>query len=545
MLLGKNKAAGITVASVIIIIAAVLASIVMWQRHGRTVPIEKSWTGKRLASVSFAPFQSWQSPLNKEYPDRKDIDRDLAVIKNVTHGVRVYSSQEGLEYVPELAAAHGLKVIQSAWLSQEQTINRREINSLISLANARPDTITRVIVGNEVLLRKDMSVAELIKHIRMVKASVRQPVSYADVWEMWLKNPELGQEVDFITVHFLPYWEDIPMPVEIAVDHIASIYKRLQEAFPGKPILIGEAGWPDAGRSREGSIPGRIEHAKFINEFCHMADEKGWDYNIIEAFDQPWKSLQEGTVGGHWGILDAERRLKPIFNSQISANPYWILCLSASMLLAAIIAISNIRRSGFNGVKTALWITAVIIMANFLIYGLWREYWQNCLWQDWAKGVIIMAMQALLAYLMLYECSIRMGITEPQGSEAGRYAVIRYRLWTLFSLMAVYLAFMLTINGRYRNFPVGWLLVPSYGYWIIAAVSVLSLKGQWLSDERNIKGFRNLETVTSLMLGLLAVALVFTETAANHEAMFLVSELILMSAANAVLAVKSCKKQLK
>ena len=97
-----------------------------------------------------------------------------------------------------------------------------------------------------------------------MKSHVTVPVTYADVWEFWLRNRELYDAVDFVTIHILPYWEDFPIPREIAAAHVDVIRKRMAVAFPGKEILIGETGWPSAGRMREGALPSRTNQARVL-----------------------------------------------------------------------------------------------------------------------------------------------------------------------------------------------------------------------------------------------------------------------------------------
>nr|GFD52872.1 hypothetical protein [Tanacetum cinerariifolium] len=100
------------------------------------------------------------------------------------------------------------------------------------------------IVGNEALLRKEVTGAQLAKLIRQVKAKVKQPVTYADVWEYWLQYPEVAPAVDFLTIHLLPYWEDDPKGIEDALAHVAQIRQTFGSKFAPKDILIGETGWP-------------------------------------------------------------------------------------------------------------------------------------------------------------------------------------------------------------------------------------------------------------------------------------------------------------
>ena len=230
--------------------------------------------------------------------------------------VRTYSTGENLEAVPQRAGKYGLKVWHGAWLNDNEKENLEQINLLIDHANKYKDTIERVIVGNEVLLRKDLTANELRRYIRQVKQRVSQPVTYADVWEFWLRNPSLADEVDFITIHILPYWEDEPIGLDrrepdgkpSIEKHIVDIYKKVQARFPDKKIVIGETGWPSDGRMRSDARPGRVEQVRYFSTFRTIAEREKFDYNIVEAFDQYWKARQEGTVGAAWGLLDAQRQ---------------------------------------------------------------------------------------------------------------------------------------------------------------------------------------------------------------------------------------------
>ena len=159
-------------------------------------------------------------------------------------------------------------------------------------------------VGNEVLLRGEMTTSDLAAYIRSVKSQVTIPVTYADVWEFWLRNREIYDAVDFVTIHILPYWEDIPVRAKFAAAHVDDIRKRMAVAFPGKEILIGETGWPSAGRMREGALPSRTNQARVVSEILDLAKREGFRVNLIEAYDQPWKRQLEGTVGGYWGLID-------------------------------------------------------------------------------------------------------------------------------------------------------------------------------------------------------------------------------------------------
>ena len=219
----------------------------------------------------------------------QQIDEDLTLLSRYTDCVRTYSVDNGLDQIAAIAQRHGMKVLQGIWLSHKPDENRRQIATAIALAKKYPDVIRAIVVGNEVLLRGDMSVTDLAAIIREVKAQVSQPVTYADVWEFWLRYSDLQSAVDFVTIHILPYWEDFPLPASLAAAHVDAIRKKVAAAIPNKEIVIGEVGWPSEGRMREGARPSPSNQARVIEETVALAQRENFRVNVIEAFDQPWK----------------------------------------------------------------------------------------------------------------------------------------------------------------------------------------------------------------------------------------------------------------
>ena len=146
-------------------------------------------------------------------------------------------------------------MLQGIWLGRNRADNRREIEAALQLARRHPGTVKALIVGNETLLRGELAPATIGTYLEEVKRRSGLPVTYADVWEFWLKSPELAAAADFITIHILPYWEDDPVSAKDAVAHVREVRDRVQATFPGKEILIGEVGWPSAGRMRAGRSP--------------------------------------------------------------------------------------------------------------------------------------------------------------------------------------------------------------------------------------------------------------------------------------------------
>lgn len=434
----------------------------------------------KLMSLSFAPFREGYSPLEEIFPTVEHVDEDLRLLADKTHSIRTYSSLGGgIESIPDLARKYGISMIQGAWLGFEDGIaNQKEVEALIHTANANPDVVKRVIVGNEVLLRGDMDVEHLIQYIRQVRHAVKQPVSYADVWSMYMKHPQLIKEVDFITIHILPYWEDEPISVENAPEHLEKIVKQVEDEArgiaPGKPILIGESGWPSAGRQRGMAIPGVANAAKFIRDMIQVVNRHGFDYNIVEAFNQPWKSNLEGVVGANWGLFSADR--KPVFPliGPVMENPDWQKQFGVATALWLLVAAFFFKK-----LQTLPVIRLMVFLALAQIFGVCLVSLADFLWYtsystlQRAYTVFIVAANTLLGAMLL-----RRYATLFNHSSADRQTTewLRKTYW-FFVLLALYKTYGLAVDGRYLSFPIEQFALPVTGIigWCIC---------QWLANDK-------------------------------------------------------------
>ena len=291
-------------------VIAILAIGAFWLWRATPVPMPDA-PGGRFACVSYAPFRGEQTPFDPTLViPRAQIEEDLRHLKTESDCVRIYAVNQGLDQVLPIAEELGMKVLMGLWIGRTAADNEIQIARGVELAKAHPATIKGIIVGNEVLLRQEQPAAVLEGLLQRVKAETGLPVTYADVWEFWLRHPQLADDVDFVTIHILPYWEDDPVPAGDGVAHIDAILRMVEAEMPDKTIYIGETGYPSAGKQRERALPGLVEQASFIRGFLAYAHERGLDYNVIEAFDQPWKRALEGTVGGYWGVFSEGRTSK-------------------------------------------------------------------------------------------------------------------------------------------------------------------------------------------------------------------------------------------
>ena len=433
----------------------------------------------KLMSLSFAPYREGFSPIDR-FPLPEHIDQDLGLLAGKTRAIRTYSILGGLEPTPGLARKYGVAMIQGGWLGNGPQGNRAEIEALIKSVNAHPDVVKRVIVGNEVLLRHDMDIDTLIAYIREVKRAVKQPVSYADVWSIYLKYPQLINEVDFITIHILPYWEDEPVPIEHAIEHIEKSLKQVKDKAlsigQNKPILIGESGWPGAGRQRGQAVPGIVNQARFIRGMVQLAIRENFDYNIVEAFNQPWKSRNEGVVGANWGLLSVDR--KPVFplTGPVSENPQWIAHFMLATRFSLMVIAAYYKKLYRFSLPRLL---AFLILAQAL--GICLVTLANCLWHTsyspWQRAytLAMMVANALLGGLLIQRFHEILA-----GLPSARPLTIQLKKgYQFFTLLALYKTYSLAFNGRYLSFPVEQFTIAALG--VCGIIICL-----WLTGERRL-----------------------------------------------------------
>jgi exo-beta-1,3-glucanase (GH17 family)/cellulose synthase/poly-beta-1,6-N-acetylglucosamine synthase-like glycosyltransferase len=293
-----------------------------------------------LPSLSYAPFEPGHIVADVAV-DSEKVRADLKKLSTLTRAVRLYSSTEGNELVPPIAAEFGLKVTVGAWINKDVERNEREIEAAINLARHNSD-VNGVVVGNETIYRGEQKIEGLIDLIKKVKKSVNIPVTTGEIWNIWRDNPELASNVDFIAAHVLPYWENFTD--KQAVDQAVDRYELLRNQFPGKRIVIAEFGWPSAGYNLRNADPGPFEQAVVLRNFVARADAIGMEYNIVEAIDQPWKFF-EGGVGPYWGILNAEREPKFAWTGPVVNANYWKLAIIA-VLVGILMSLPILRLDG-------------------------------------------------------------------------------------------------------------------------------------------------------------------------------------------------------
>ena len=502
-----------------------------WLGAPVSIPVAPLAAGEKLPCVSYAPFRGDQTPLDLSTRiPAWQIEDDLAQLAAVTECVRTYSVNLGLDQITPIAQRHGLKVLQGLWLGRDPEFNRFQIETAVALANRYPDVIRAIVVGNEVLLRGELSAAALTDIIRKVKAAVPVPVTYADVWEFWLRNPDVASAVDFVTIHLLPYWEDDPIPARDAADHVVAITRQVAAGFAGKEIMVGEFGWPSAGRMRQGALPSPINQALVAQEVLARAKREGLRVNLIEAYDQPWKRALEGTVGGHWGLMTADTRsAKFAWGKPVSNHPQWLWQALAGILLAGAVFAVVALLGQPNKLSLAGWVG---VLANAVIPGIFVGWAianipvESFGVGGWARSLALLAV--VLVTPLAGTAALVRGIAVPPFARllgraderpSGLTASVLGTGLVILTVLAIQVALGLVFDPRYRDFPFVSLTAATTPYAVLALVAD---RGRpWPSAA---------ETIAAVTLALSAIYIALNETMANWQAVWLSAVLLVLAA---------------
>jgi len=316
----------------VVALAAIFHLLGIWIANQPSHPVDIPNT---IPSVSFSPHTRWSNPELGGSVTRERIEDALKVLSPLTKKVRTYTVSEGLDLVPELADRMGFKVALGIWVDGDDDRTRREIKRGVELAKKHPSVI-EIIVGNEAILSKFRKPEEMMALMREVQLRTGKPVSTAEPWYIWLKHPEMAEAADFLAIHLLAFWSGLS--AKDAAAFAAEHYQETVAGFPGQRVWIAEYGWPSGRSNRFESRPSQGSQALAIRSFAAWATGQQIDWNLVEAFDQPWK-VGEGVVGPYWGIFDVDLNPKFPMAGAVEDDSAWRIRGSLAALLGVMISL--------------------------------------------------------------------------------------------------------------------------------------------------------------------------------------------------------------
>jgi len=267
----------------------------------------KAILDQKISGISFSPYLEGQDPSIKSIITEQQIADRLEIIRPYTHWIRTFSTTNGNEEVPRIAHEKGLKTLVGAWLDSDKENNEIEINNIIRIGQAGYADL--IAIGNEVLLRDDLEVEELIEYIRRVKKAVPNvPVGYVDAYYMYVNFPEIVDECDVLFANCYPFWEHCAL--EISVEYMKKMYELVKTNAKGKPVVISETGWPTKGESYGAAVPSYENAMRYFINTYEWANQEHIHLFYFSSFDEVWKISHEGEYGAYWGLWDKDGKFK-------------------------------------------------------------------------------------------------------------------------------------------------------------------------------------------------------------------------------------------
>lgn len=361
-------------------------------------PVSAPAWPEQISGFSYSPFRLGQSPQKGQYPSDEEIRQDLEQMSKLTDSIRIYTVEGTQADIPRLAEELGLRITLGIWISPDLERNEREIAKAIELANTSR-SVVRVVVGNEALFRKEVTPETLIGYLDRVRAAVKVPVTTSEQWHIWKETPELAKHVDLIAAHILPYWEFVPM--KDSLQFVLDRARELKHQFPRKPLLLSEVGWPSNGRMRGGADATQADQAIYLRTLVNTLNRRGYNYFVIEAYDQPWKASDEGSVGAYWGVYNAARQQKFNFEGPVVAIPQWRALAVASVVLAMIALTVLLIDGSALRQRGRTFLTFITFLCGSVLVWIAYDYSQQySTWFSLTVGVLL-ALGALGVFIVL------------------------------------------------------------------------------------------------------------------------------------------------
>ena len=259
----------------------------------------------KVHGLSFSPYTEGQGP--GTVVSEAQIRERLAVIEPCTRWIRTFSCTDGHELIPAIAREKGLQTLVGVWLDDDREHNDLELENAIRIA--REGHVDILGVGNEVLLRGDLSEDELLDYIRRAKEALPNvEVGYVDAYFEFAAHPRITEACDVILANCYPFWEGCP--AEHSLLYMKEMYRRAVGVANGKKVIISETGWPNVGTPEMGAIPSTENAIKYFVNAYKWAEEDNIEIFYFSSFDETWKVDAEGDVGAYWGLWDKDGNLK-------------------------------------------------------------------------------------------------------------------------------------------------------------------------------------------------------------------------------------------
>ena len=255
----------------------------------------------KIHGLSFSPYIEGQGP--GTIVEEAQIRDRLAIIEPYVRWIRSFSCTDGHELIPAIAKEKGLKTMVGVWLDDDREHNELELENALRIA--KEGHIDILAVGNEVLLRGDLTEDELLDYLRRAKEGAPGvDVGYVDAYFEFVDHPRITDACDVLLANCYPFWEGCP--AEHALLYMKDMYRRVESVANGKRVIVSETGWPNIGSAEGAAVPSFENAIKYFVDTCRWAEDEGIEIFYFSSFDESWKVGAEGDVGAYWGLWDKD-----------------------------------------------------------------------------------------------------------------------------------------------------------------------------------------------------------------------------------------------
>ena len=135
-------------------------------------------------------------------------------------------------------------------------------------------------------------------------------------------------------------------PASAAADHVDAIRQQRRREFPGKEIVIGEVGWPSAGRMREGALPSPANQARVIAGRAGARQAREFprqrDRGVRPAVEARARRHRRRPLGP---VRRRHAAPKFVWGEPVSNHPHWPWQAAGGVVLAALVFAAALARA--------------------------------------------------------------------------------------------------------------------------------------------------------------------------------------------------------
>lgn len=286
---------------------------------------------KVFPGMDYTPLNSQMPDCEKVGPSQNNITRDVAVMSQLTNSIRLYGTdcnqtQMVIHAIQRLKLTD-MKIWLGVWLDDNNKTNTRQIAQTWDILDEYGcDYFKGIIIGNEVLYRKDLTATELLDQISNFRQNITShkcdlPVAMADLGDNW--TADMATKVDIVMSNIHPFFSGTAADKSAAWSWNFWQTRDVALTANNKKIkqIIAEIGWPSGGGTNcgeaesctQGSVAGIDEMNTFMEDWVCPALKNETEYFWFSAFDEPWK-IRYNEKGKEWedkwGLMDVDRNLK-------------------------------------------------------------------------------------------------------------------------------------------------------------------------------------------------------------------------------------------